>query len=289
MRIFIGGIFWAAVALGQVDEAKTTAALPSAASVSNCLVYLDNALAELETLAASAAPQSPAAICLTDKLNKARSLRELAASLVESVEQHEADEDLESADDDRSLVLAACARVDKIKLDARDCAKAGHAKKKRRNEPPVLTAVPGQPTVATNPVTPASILRDATTCLKQAEFAELLVGALGFGAGRGGELPIPNLTNRQIEPLKGWQAEDCLTVDDLCVVVARALKLVVTDDQDPYSYVLAVRQAGLPVDSVLPRRRRESVPALVLESEARLFLARGYAARLPSSRRVQPD
>jgi hypothetical protein len=97
------------------------------------------------------------------------------------------------------------------------------------------------------------------------------------------------LANLGVQPLDGWVADDCVTSDDLCVVVARALNLKVEKPDNPYSYVQAVRNDGLPVDSVLPRRTKESIPVVLLESEVRLFLARGYVARMPSSHRFQPD
>jgi hypothetical protein len=97
------------------------------------------------------------------------------------------------------------------------------------------------------------------------------------------------LTKLAIEPLDGWQPNECLTLDDFCVAVARALNLKVEKPDDPASYAQALRDEGLPVDTVLPARPPEGPSLLLLESEARAFFLAGYAAPLPTSRRLMPD
>ena len=92
------------------------------------------------------------------------------------------------------------------------------------------------------------------------------------------------LRERNIAPRAGWNAERCAVVDDLCVVAARALKLEVEDPDDPASYWEALREYGLPVDTVLPPRAPRVPSPVLLESEAREFLTRGLAARTYSPR-----
>jgi len=63
----------------------------------------------------------------------------------------------------------------------------------------------------------------------------------------------------------------------------------VKDPQDPLSYGQALREEGLGVGTLLPERDPQLDPPYVLDSEVRAFLTTGYAAPLPSSRRVAPD
>jgi len=60
------------------------------------------------------------------------------------------------------------------------------------------------------------------------------------------------------------------------------LNLKVAAPTEPASYVQAIRDSGLPVEPLLRHR-------VLFEAEVRVFLAQGYAAPLPSSRRLQPD
>jgi len=289
VRIFLVGIFLVVLATAQADG-LTDADVPAVTmTVSNCLEYIDTTIARLEALAETASNETARARCITDKLTKAHSLHELVHNLNDSLETHVTDDDEESAASNRTLILAACNRIDKLAEDAAAC-KDSIAPKPRRNSPPAGRATnPPQPRVVKSPAAPASAIRDETTCLKQVKFAAMLTEVMGVETGGNADSPSRELAKLAIEPLGGWIGDGCLTVDDLCVVVARALNLKVEKPEDPYSYVQAVRNDGLPVDSVLPRRRQEAEPALLLEAEVRSFLARGYAAHLPSGRRIQPD
>ena len=97
------------------------------------------------------------------------------------------------------------------------------------------------------------------------------------------------LAKLAVEPLGGWQAGKCATVDNVYVACARAMRLKVKDQNDPLSYGEALREEGLGVDTLLPERDPKLDPPFVLDSEVRAFLTSGYAAPLPSARRVTPD
>ena len=97
------------------------------------------------------------------------------------------------------------------------------------------------------------------------------------------------LAKLAIEPLGGWHSGECVTVDDVYVACARAMKLKVKDPDDPLSYGQALRDEGLGVDTLLPERDPKLDPPFVVDSEVRAFLTSGYAAPLPGSKRVTPD
>src|SRR5208283_4272163 len=97
------------------------------------------------------------------------------------------------------------------------------------------------------------------------------------------------LAKLAVEPLNGWQPGKCTTVDDVYVACARAMNLKVKDPQDPLSYGQALREEGIGVDTLLPERDPQLDPPYVVDSEVRALLATGYAAPLPSARRVAPD
>jgi hypothetical protein len=135
------------------------------------------------------------------------------------------------------------------------------------------------------------MIRNELTCLHQDRLAGMLIVAMEL---RVADSKSPNansaaLAKLAIEPLDGWQPNECATLDDLCVVVARALNLKVERPDDPVSYAQALRDEGLPVDTLLPARIADAPPPLLLESEARAFFVTGYAAPLPSSKRLLPD
>ncbi|MEI6084151.1 MAG: hypothetical protein WCS70_07600 [Verrucomicrobiota bacterium] len=289
MRIFLVGLFLVALLSARADEPKPAVVPVPPASVSNCMEYLDAAIERLETLAETFSNETVRAHCINDKLTKARSLDQLVHSLSASLEAHTEDEDQESVEHDRALIFAACARIDRLAEEAAACEDSATPKKRRHAPPVELAPVVPRPRVVRASAAPAAGQRDATTCLKQVKFAAMLADVLGVEINGSADAPSRELAKRNIEPFGGWAGDECLTVDDLCVVVARALNLKVEAPDDPYSYVQAVRNDGLPVDSVLPRRRKESEPAVLLEAEVRIFLARGYAARMPSGRRLQPD
>ena len=142
----------------------------------------------------------------------------------------------------------------------------------------ISTASP--PVNMSSPTTLVMPIADEATCLKQHKLAALLAQVMGLEITT--NTPMQALTQAEIEPLTGWHAESCVTLDTFCVVIARALKLKVAAPTEPASYVAAVRDEGLPVEPLLRHR-------ILFESEVRLFLAQGYAAPLPSSRRLQPD
>lgn len=258
----------------------------TAAAVSNCLEHLRGVIAGLEARLAGVSNETVEASCLAEKLTKASSLSELASNLNETLERRLGELDAEDVKNNRVLILSACTRIDKIAEDAERCGDSVKPRKRRPLASTALTNTP-RPHVDSSKLLPASAIRDETTCLKQAKFAWLLMAVMNIGGGQGGAA-TRELAKRGIEPLGGWSGDACVTVDSFCVIVARALQLEVADVDDPYSYVEACRDHGLPVDALLPRRGRDSVPRVVLEAEARRFLAQGYSLRPASSRRIQP-
>ena len=100
---------------------------------------------------------------------------------------------------------------------------------------------------------------------------------------------MKTLAKLGVEPLGGWQPGKCTTADDVYVACARVMKLKVKDPQDPLSYAQALRDEGLGVDTLLPERDPKLDPPIVVDSEVREFLTTGYAAPLPSAKRVTPD
>lgn len=275
------GILVAAQAIGSTNAAESVTA-------SNCLQHIDAVIIRLELLAEANSNATVQASCLADKLVKAHSLRDLVQGLTLSLEEHRAGMDDEAVANDSSLILAACARVDRLAEAAAACQETENPKVRRHSPTRNSTTTEVRPPGRSQPVTLGSGLRDVTSCMKQAQFAALFAEILGIETGKNADAPSRELSKRTIEPLGGWNGDDCLTVDDLCVVVARALHLKVETPDDPYSYVQAVRNDGLPVDSAFPRRPQGVEPALLLEGEVRQFLAQGYAVRFPSGRKVNP-
>jgi hypothetical protein len=288
VRIFLGAVFFGAWMAVQASGSTNAVEPVVAVTVSNCLQHIDAMILRIELLHDANSNSTTRVRCIADKLTKARHVRELVQGLSASMEANQADVDAEGVANDAGLILAACSRIDKLVEDAIAC-KASAKPKGRRP-----TSMVGTSTNVVDPkVSPASGRlgvggRDVTTCITQAKFAALLSAAMGIETGGAADGPSRELSRRAIEPLGGWNLGECLNVDDFCVVVARALNLRVEMPDDPYSYVQAVRHDGLPVDSVLPRRPRGVEPALLLEAEVRLFLARGYAVQFPSGRKANP-
>lgn len=274
-------LFGMAIAVGVSLADTPVTAVPGDVAISNCLVRLEQAVEQVATLERFASNQTVRATCLGEKRRKLRGLVELTRARQESWAAHKADHEEELATEDEELVATMCERAEKILVEAAQCRDAAPVSSRKRTSTPPPAKRPA--TTVTRAV-PAAV-RDDTTCLKQDRLAELMVLAMG----RESATPLKDLTKESIEPLNGWSAEACVTVDDFCVVVARVMKLKPADGEDPYEYVLAVRQAGLPVDSVLPRRPRGVNPPVLVEAEVRRFLMYGFAAQPASARPVAPN
>ena len=248
-------------------------------SISNSLARLDQLSASVRALEQTASNGSVRADCLTEHLIKIDSLAVVVRELANAHAEHLADGNAAAAAGDEGMIQAACVRAEKAAAEAANCQGDGQS----RNHQPALAHMPAAVMPASNPVVPAAPIipfGDGVTCLRQLKLAALLVQVMGLETIT--NTPIQALTQAAVEPLGGWHAEGCVTLDALCVVVARALKLKVAVPTEPASYVQAVRDSGLPVEPLLHHR-------VLFESEVRLFLAQGYAAPLSSSKRLQPD
>ena len=246
--------------------------------ISNSLARFEQLSASVRALERAAPSGSVQADCLTDRLIKIDSLATVARGLADAHVEHLATGNTAAADGDQVMIQAACVRAEKAAAEAAECQGAGQSKSHQASLAHVtISATPVSKPVVATPVIP---IGDETTCLKQLKFAALLAQVMGLESAT--NTPMQALAQAAVEPLTGWNAEACVTLDTFCVVIARALKLKVAVPTEPASYIQAVRDDGLPVEPLLRHR-------VLFESEVRLFLAQGYAAPLPSSRRLQPD
>jgi hypothetical protein len=202
-----------------------------------------------------------------------------------------------AADGYVSSVKLCCARAEKLLLEAEGCAISVTLK----TPPPTNEALAGvtnnsvdiqiTPRTAGLPPVRRIVVRTRETCLHQEQFAVMLGRAMDLKMTdkTAPDDYVKALSRLAVEPLHGWQLGKCVTVDDVYVACARAMNLKVKDPQDPLSYGQALREEGLGVDTLLPERDPQLDSPYVLDSEVRAFLTTGYAAPLPSSRRVSPD
>ena len=255
-------------------------------ATSNCLVRIDQLVEVLNGFAQSASNDTAYADCIAERLTKIKGLASIAHTFADAA-SHLADTNSTAAEGNRAMVQSACTRAEKLAVDAADCRTTGPTNSLSPAVPtassrpaPAPVAVP-----VTNHPAPLPPLGDNATCLTQVKLAALLIQAMDLEVKPTTEMAIQLLTKQSIEPLGGWQAERCVTLGDLCVVVAQVLHLKVAGPDDPANYLQAVRNDGLPVDA-LPVHRLSDV---LYESAVRAFLARGYAAPFPSSRRLQLD
>ena len=251
-------------------------------SASNSLTRLDQLSASVHALEQNASNGSVRADCLTEHLIKIDSLTTLVRGLIDTRTDHLAAGNTAAAEGDLVMIQAACARAERAATEALDCQDAGQSKNHRASltDGSVASAPASAPT--TNRIVPTPVIPfgNEATCLKQLKFAALLVQVMDLETVT--NTPMQALTQAAVEPLNGWHAEACVTLDSFCVVIARVLKLKVAEPTEPASYVQAVRDSGLPLEPLLHHR-------ILFESEVRLFLSQGYAAPLASSRRLQPD
>jgi hypothetical protein len=250
-------------------------------------------VADLEADALSS-NQLARAECIRNRHAKIVGLLDLSNESQSLLRGPRSDEVTEMDEAAYSEILLACARAEKIAVEAEACSNVVSKRPKRHRD-----IVPAEE----KPIDNADrkdlrlirqrkpMVRNEQTCLHQDRLASLLIAAMELRVA-GSKSPNANtaaLAKLAIEPLDGWQPNECATLDDLCVVVARALNLKVEKPDDPVSYAQALRDEGLPVDTLLPARIPNAPPPLLLESETRTFFLTGYAAPLPSSKRLLPD
>ena len=255
------------------------------------LKELQALIEKVSQLEAAATNDTARLECITDKLVKIKGLLDLteaAAGRLPALLSEEDDHGIEIA---RAEISIARARAEKLAAEAETCTSEPPPKPKKHRAPiAAATPAPAQPKSASALVKqPAA--RSAKDCIAQHELARLLTQAmdLRFDTKKSVDPDTEGLSKLTIEPLGGWHPDQCATLDDLCVVVARALNLKVDSPADPGSYLQALRDDGLPVDTLLPARVEGGDPPVLLEREVREFFAAGYAAPLPSSRPLNPD
>lgn len=248
-----------------------------------CLRHMDALLDQLTTLEHSASNDAVRAQCIVTKRNKIKGLRELTAAAAARLPKLVADEDVDTLAAEQSAIAIACARVDKLAAEAGLCddAPANKSKHRRVTSEPVTAPLQNRPS--------GKRLRDEQDCLRQIKLAGLLLRVMELSPDpkKPPQTVTDQLAQFAIEPLHGWRPDECATLDDFCVAVARALNLKVAIPDDPASYLQALRDEALPVDACLPERIEGLEPPLLLESEARSFFAKGYAVPLPSSRPLE--
>ena len=246
------------------------------------------------------APKEQTALidCIRSRELKIKGLLELTESARKNIDKALRGGKTEAIEEFASDVKISCARAEKLLIEAEECATSVVLKAVPTNAAPVAaTNASGFVNINIRPraIGPSAarrpVVRTDQTCLHQEQFAAMLARAmdLKMDAKATPDEFIRALTKLAVEPLHGWQTGRCATVDDVYVACARAMNLKVKDPQDPLSYGEALREEGLGVDTLLPERDPHLDPPYVLDSEVRALLTTGYAAPLPSSRRVTPD
>jgi len=235
--------------------------------------------------------------CVRSLALKIKGLIELTEEAQKGIQKAAQAAESDKAMDYLGNVKISCARAEKLLLEAEGCATSL-----------ALQGAPPQeaPLVATNaPVTtdvritrPPSatvnrrfVERSVQTCLHHEQFAALLARAMDLKVDPHAttEDCLKMLAKLAIEPLGGWHLGKCVIVDNVYVACARAMNLKVKNSEDPLSYGQALRDEGLAVDTLLPERDPKLDPPFVVDFEVRAFLTSGYAAPLPSAKRVAPD
>lgn len=106
-------------------------------------------------------------------------------------------------------------------------------------------------------------------CLRQGELA-CMIGRAISGDGVGEDC-VSGLQQRGVEPLQGWQPDQCATANDVCVVLVRVLGLPVADTRQAHAYRAALREYGVAVEGKLP-----AGDAPVSAPEVRQLLMMGF-------------
>jgi hypothetical protein len=235
-------------------------------------------LAALESRA-QVTNQEAQADCLRGRLVKLKGLLEVVSTAIDRLRVAENDREVETA----SLnVQFSAVRAEKLRDEAMGCLENTVAPSREPSPakvvpPKLLPKMQYRP----RPVSAARspVVRDRNNCITQGRLACLFVQAMELNPGTKDTATAcqNELSQRAIEPLDGWQSLQCATVDDVYVVAARVLNLRVANPADPLSYGQALRDAGLPVDALLPARVAGAAAPVLVEDEVRAFLKHGYA------------
>jgi len=259
---------------------SSTAADPVELTPPECVKRLETLTESVAQFQSRLANEPGRLGCVQEIVAKLRVLTDLGRQSAAALVQFNHSKDEEAAMAEKEKLLGMVARADQLAEAARNCTAMTTVSRPQKSKPEIRTASP-PPVPATNPAVLPSVPRPSwparteADCIRQGEAAGLLARVLGVAA----EKAVTALSARHIEPLGGWQPAECLTVDDFCVAVARALALKVEGPEEPSSYVQALRDAGLPVDQCLPPRSA-GVPSFLTAAEIREFLAAGKAAPL---------
>ena len=262
--------------------------------IEECLKSMENTLTTLEELETQARETNnlAQAECFRGKIGSIKGLVEIGRKLQERLQVLLEDEEDETIEEMLGQIEIACTRSESIVVTSNTCASAvGPVPKPRRRGPKLsdeLTLAPREtpPWLEPRPTIP----RNADNCLRQGQLADLLVRAMELVASSTNQAAtaIATLAEHQIEPIEAWDPEACVTLDDFCVIVSRALALTPADSEDPHAYCQELREYGLPIDSGFPDWPEKADPPYLLETEVRKFLADGLAAPLPSSKPIMP-
>lgn len=244
-------------------------------------------------------PDQPELIdCIHSRVLKIKGLLELTEIAQKDIQKALKRDETNAIGEYASNVKICCARAEKLLVEAQGCSTSVALQAAPTNAPPaVVTNASTNVNIKITPRTTVPlamrhpVVRTDQTCLHHEQFAGILARAMDLKLV---EKATPDefikaLARLAVEPLGGWQLGRCVTVDDVYVACARAMNLKVKNSQDPLSYGQALRDEGLGVDTLLPERDPKLDPPYVVDSEVREFLATGYAAPLPSSRRLAPD
>jgi hypothetical protein len=262
-----------------------------------CVLRLQEIRDEAVKLEEAVPPDQVALVdCVHSRVLKVKGLLELTLGAQKNLHKAVKSDEAEAADGYASSVKLCCARAEKLLVEAEGCATSVTLKTAPTNEAPAgvtngTVDLKITPRAAGLPPVRRTVVRTRETCLHHEQFATMLARAMDLKMT---DKATPDdfmkrLAKLAVEPLRSWQPGQCVTVDDVYVACARAMNLKVKDPQDPLSYGQALRDEGLGVDTLLPERDPQLDPPYVLDSEARGFLTTGYAAPLPSAKRVSPD
>lgn len=172
------------------------------------------------------------------------------------------------AEEQLDRIQAAVARAEQHLRQAARCGEESSLTPPRRRtttREPGLLSPP-----STAPATPwrRLLIGGRIPCLNHEGLACLVVRALALPGD--GDC-VQRLQQRNVAPLRGWDPPACATADDVCVVLVRALGVVVQHPDDPEEYRAALRQYGLLIETKLPPGN-----TTVSEPEVRELLATGF-------------
>ncbi len=259
----------------------------------DCLKHLHELLEKVTALHEAASTDradAGRADCIFHQLVRMKGLVGAATASYAQLSQAIADSDGRVATAESANIIIACSRGERVLSDAIGCRpERPRGPKKTVVEPNVLpnspTSVAHEPRIM--PLPKKFPARDDRDCLRQEQLAVMVTRAmeLELGANPSADACIAALEKLSIQPLPGWKHGRCATVDDLYVIASQVLHLKVDHPDDPAACAQALRDDGLAIDELLPARPPKGESPLLLESEAQAFLATGYAAPLPTSRR----